>query len=151
MFTKLFNNLMVSALTLQRVKFPWMLFLMHFGFRKAQPKHYQTSVVVRRFAPRPCLLLKFGNIIDLAYIQPMCPSFSNRRGLGAKRLVLDCCQKRPNQCLSLDWTKLKWMHSKLCKFSFSKVTKYHLQVIVCNGTNGTQPIGKIYNLTSKNL
>ena len=38
----------------------------------------------------------------------MCPNFSNRGGLGAKPLAKNCCQKRLNQCLSLDWPKLKW-------------------------------------------
>ena len=37
----------------------------------------------------------------------MCPNFSNRGGLGAKPLAKNCCQKRLNQCLSLDWPKLK--------------------------------------------
>ena len=27
--------------------------------------------------------------------------------LGAKHLAINCYQKRPNQCLSLDWPKLK--------------------------------------------
>ena len=37
----------------------------------------------------------------------MSPSFSNRQGLGTKHLAQNCCQKHPNQCLSLDWLKLK--------------------------------------------
>ena len=37
----------------------------------------------------------------------MCPNFSNRGGLGAKPLAKNCCQKHLNQCLSLDWPKLK--------------------------------------------
>ena len=55
----------------------------------------------------------------------MCPNFSNRGGLGAKHVAKNCCQKRLNQCLSLDWPKLKWLvtdtHCKLYLFANSQI------------------------------
>ena len=38
----------------------------------------------------------------------MCPPVVALRGLGAKRTAKHCHQKSLNQCLSMDWPKLKW-------------------------------------------
>ena len=37
----------------------------------------------------------------------MCPNYSTLQGLGAKRMAKHCHQKSLNQCLSMDWPKLK--------------------------------------------
>ena len=79
----------------------------HLGFRKTQPKRCLTSVFAICFAPRTCRVLKFGHMIDVAYFyhvsQIQHPTRSRSETYGKK-----LSSESINQCLSLDWPKLKW-------------------------------------------